>query len=132
MDSEWTTDLTPEELADIRAEIIAVNKETSELIQNLDFENLMPLYAEDCRFMPPDGPVRHGRKEIEEWLRKTIPRTHEFSFRTDEVGGTRDHPYERGMYRLCVEKDVLYMEGRCLVIFKRVNGKLLVDVDIWN
>ncbi|XP_077982726.1 uncharacterized protein LOC144437619 [Glandiceps talaboti] len=100
-----------------------------------DFKGLSELYTPDCKLMPSGTNVLFGREAVENAFRNFYNTgAKSSSLHTDEAGQVRgdDCLYERGHYQFYNEDESVREEGKYVVIWKKVNGEYLIDIDIWN
>jgi ketosteroid isomerase-like protein len=100
-----------------------------------DAAAIAALYAPDATLMPPGAPMMNGTLAIGAFWRGAISAgIRNIRLTTISVDGDADSPAETGRATLEVPSDNGHVEvsGKYLVVWRRVNGVLHLQRDIWN
>ncbi|XP_070575049.1 uncharacterized protein [Ptychodera flava] len=100
-----------------------------------DFKGLSELYTPECKLMPSGTDVMVGREAVENAFRDYYNAGAKWSsLHTDEAGQVHGDEclYERGHYKFYNEDGSVRDEGKYVVIWKKIDGNYLIDIDIWN
>ncbi len=126
----------PEDTAEVRQAIEAVNKQLEDAFSKGDAAAAAALYTEEARVLPPNGPTLVGREAIQNFWQTNIDAgVSDFKITALEVGVARDLAYEIGEYALTIqpeEGEAIRDQGKYVVVWKRENGEWKLDVDIFN
>ena len=97
-----------------------------------DADRLTALYAEDAVVAPPNAPAIFGRDAIRADNRETFA-AGEVAIELEdlEIIIQGDLGYKAGRYRMRAE-DTLVDRGKYLEVWRKIDGKWLLDCDIWN
>lgn len=101
-----------------------------------NWDALLPFYAEDVVFLPPNQPEIRGRAALLELLRH-LPPVMTYDVRVDEIEGCGDLAYAKGSYALSLRPDSgtppVRDTGRFLhILRKRADGSWLITRDIFS
>jgi len=101
-----------------------------------DAASIGALYTENATLMPPGAPMTHGRAAIQAFWQGTIEAgIKNVSLRTVSVDAHGAIAREIGRFAMDVpaqQQQVTRIEGKYVVIWKKVAGRWQLDVDIWN
>ncbi len=111
-------------------------KAFSTTYMNEDHEGIANFYTEEGKIMPNGTPIIQGRAAIaERWkLREGTDIIHH-SIHPVEIHIQGDTAYDYGYYEGSTKVDdqePSHFIGKYVIIWKKMNGKWLIDVDIWN
>ena len=116
-----------------KKEIAAANLAFETAISKMDSVGISNLYATDAKWMNPNAPSVEGRAAIVGSV-GTIMRAGIGSAKltTTEVWGDENFVTEEGVYLLNAKDGSQIDKGKYLVLWKRVDGKLMFYRDIFN
>jgi ketosteroid isomerase-like protein len=116
-----------------KKEIAAANLAFETAISKMDSVGISNLYATDAKWMNPNAPSVEGRAAIVGSV-GTIMREGIGSAKlnTTEVWGDENFVTEEGVYLLNAKDGSQIDKGKYLVLWKRVDGKLMFYRDIFN
>lgn len=123
---------------DLKAQIDANNAAWTAAANRGDAAAIAAMYTDNATMLPPGADIQQGRPAIEKTL-QSIHRTGIRNFALNSVSVDRigpDTAREIGQFTLDVPgpKKQLRVKvyGKYVVIWKLVNGKWMLDTDIWN
>ncbi|NNF36867.1 MAG: nuclear transport factor 2 family protein [Saprospiraceae bacterium] len=116
--------------------LLAGMKTFSETYMKEDHIAISEFYTEDGKIMPNGTPIIEGREAIaERWkLKDDVDILHHAIYPV-EVNIIDDIAYDYGYYEGSTkvgDQAATNWKGKYVIIWKKVNGKWLMDVDIWN
>jgi ketosteroid isomerase-like protein len=116
-----------------KKEIAAANLAFETAISKMDSVGISNLYVTDAKWMNPNAPSVEGRAAIVGSV-GTIMRAGIGSAKlnTTEVWGDENFVTEEGVYLLNAKDGSQIDKGKYLVLWKRVDGKLMFYRDIFN
>ncbi|XP_070575051.1 uncharacterized protein [Ptychodera flava] len=101
-----------------------------------DFKGLSELYTPECKLMSGGTDVMVGREAAAENLFREYYNAGAVgtSSCTDEAGQVHGDEclYQRGHFKVYNAEGSVHDEGKYVVIWKKIDGKYLIDIDIWN
>ena len=107
-------------------------KEWAAAFNAKDAAKVAAFYAEDAVLMPPNGPMVKGRANIEaQWKRVLAEGVTNMQLRPMESSISGNHAFEAGTSTLTV-KGGEPVNGKYVVVYKRVGGDWKLDYDIFN
>ncbi|XP_002737418.1 uncharacterized protein LOC100367886 [Saccoglossus kowalevskii] len=119
----------------IKSVIEANNARFGEMYKAGDMKALATeLYHEDCKFMPSGSETKIGQKDVAKELEgMKAAGISGMKLTAEEIGGIEnDTAYDRGQYFLYKDDGSEMGVGKYLVIWKKVDGKYRVYLDIFN
>ncbi|XP_072031432.1 uncharacterized protein [Amphiura filiformis] len=121
-------------MTDLKAEVDLLNDKWGELMRAKDVNGLAEMYTEDCKYMPPNSPVIEGKEGVKKVYEGFFEAgAADGKLVSNEVGPSGDsHVFMRGVYDVYKADGSELEKGKMVMIFKRVNGKLLIYIDIDN
>jgi len=121
------------DLAAAKTEIAAANLAFETAVSKMDSVGIANLYTTDAKWMNPNAPSVEGRtalvSRIGADLRAGIGSA---KLNTTEVWGDENFVTEEGNYLLNAKDGSQIDKGKYLVLWKRVDGKLMFFRDIFN
>ena len=120
-------------LADDSKEFAAASKAWQDGYNAKDAAAVTALYAADGTIMPPHAPMVTGRKAIEAYLKADMaaaPGKLAITFVGSETSGNL--AYSHGTFSMADETGKTIDTGKWIEVRKKVNGKWLIQYDIWN
>ncbi|XP_033096099.1 uncharacterized protein LOC117100495 [Anneissia japonica] len=121
-------------MADLKSEIEGRNAVFQAMFKAGKFKEAAEVYAPDCKVMLAHRNPIEGRDNAEKMLEGMWKSgSPDLSLETDEVGPSGgDFAFERGHYRLICDDGTDKDAGKYVVVWKRVEGKLCMYLDILN
>ena len=120
-------------LEDAKKEIAEMNKKFETALSNSDSVSMVNLYAPDAKWMNPNAPSVIGKEALASELSKLLNAgIGSAKLNTTDVWGDENYVTEEGTYVLNA-KDGSQMDiGKYLVLWKRVDGKLMFFRDMFS
>jgi len=117
---------------DAKKEIAEMNKKFETAVSNSDAVAMVNLYAPDAKWMNPNAPSVVGKEALTSELSKVLKSIGSAKLNTTDVWGDENYVTEEGTYVLNA-KDGSQMDiGKYLVLWKRVDGKLMSFRDMFS
>lgn len=118
---------------DAKKEIAEMNKKFETAVSNSDSVAMVNLYAPDAKWMNPNAPSVVGKEALTSELSKLLNAgIGSAKLNTTDVWGDENYVTEEGNYVLNA-KDGSQMDiGKYLVLWKRVDGKLMFFRDMFS
>jgi hypothetical protein len=121
------------DLAAAKTEIAAANLAFETSVTKMDSAGIANLYATDAKWMNPNAPSVEGRtsliSSVGEVLRAGVASA---KLNTTDVWGDENFVTEEGTYLLNAKDGSQIDKGKYLVLWKRIDGKLMFYRDIFN
>jgi uncharacterized protein (TIGR02246 family) len=121
------------DLESAKNEIAAANLAFETAVSKSDSVGFASLYTMDTKWMNPNGPSVEGRdalvSKISQDLKAGIGSV---KLNTVEVWGDENYVTEEGNYLIYAKDGTQIDKGKYLVLWKRVDGKLLFHRDMFN
>jgi len=118
---------------DVTDEIKEANKSFMESYNSGDLEALAQHYTENAKLLPSNSEVVQGREAIEAlWSGALEMGANKALLETVSAESFGSTAIEEGRYTLYAEGDIMIDNGKYIVIWLKVDGKWLLDRDIWN
>lgn len=121
---------------DLKSEIDAANQRFGEAFSRGDAAAVARLYTPHATILPPGSDMVTGRDGIQKVWAGVIQSGLKFgALQTVSVEQYGNAAREIGRFSAEVpnaQKQMTKVEGKYVVIWKRVNGAWLLDTDIWN
>ena len=116
-----------------KKEIAAANLAFETAISKMDSVGISNLYATDAKWMNPNAPSVEGRAALVGSV-GTIMRAGIGSAKltTVEVWGDEQYVTEEGKYEIYTKDGAPADKGKYMILWKRVDGKLMFHRDIYN
>jgi len=116
-----------------KKEIAEANLAFETAVSKSDSIGLANLYTTDTKWMNPNAPAVEGRtalvSKISQYLQAGIGSA---KLTTAEVWGDENYVTEEGNYKLFTKDGKEIDKGKYLILWKRVDGKLMFHRDIYN
>lgn len=116
-----------------KTEIAAANLAFETAVSKMDSVGLASLYTTDTKWMNPNAPTVEGRaalvSKISQDLQAGIGSA---KLNTVEVWGDENYVTEEGNYLIFAKDGTQIDKGKYLILWKRVDGKLMFHRDIFN
>jgi ketosteroid isomerase-like protein len=120
------------DLNNAKKEIEAANKEMSDLLLKGDTVSVANLYSQDGKLMLNNMPSIEGKEKIASFWSGFTKMQADISYTTFEVWGDENFVTEEGNFLLSAKDGSQIDKGKYLVLWKRVEGKLMFFRDIFN
>ena len=121
---------------DIKAEIDARNTKFAAAFNKGDAAAVAQFYSERATALPPGAPMAKGRAAIQRVWQGAIQAGYKnISLKALQVDQFGEAAREIGQFGLDApnpEKQVTHVEGKYVVLWRRVKGDWKLDTDIWN
>ena len=123
------------DMAQIRADIVAVENAWADAINKKDVNALMALYSDDAQSMQNAGPTLVGKAAIQQQNEKDFAGERKFAsiaFETTDVYAEGDYVTETGktFYKDAAGK--VTGSGKYMVVYEKKDGKYLCKREIYN
>jgi ketosteroid isomerase-like protein len=125
----YTTSVSAQK--DVSAEIINANENFMNHFNGGDAENLVALYTEDARVLPPNSPVVTGMDNLKNMWGGMIETGIKVELKTVSADGFGKTAVEEGTYTIFAGDDVVDV-GKYIVIWKKEKGTWKLHQDIFN
>lgn len=120
----------PANLSDVISE---ANNEFMEAFNTGDMNAVAQHYTEDGKLFPANSEIITGRQYIEAfWSGAPEMGVKKVKLETTSAEGFGNTAIEEGKYTLYTDGDVIIDVGKYIVTWKKVDGKWLIDRDIWT
>ncbi len=121
------------DLASAKEEIAAANLAFETAVSKSDSVGLANLYTEDTKWMNPNAPAVEGRAALVSRISKDLQAgIDSVKLTTAEVWGDENYVTEEGNYKIFAKGAKEIDKGKYLILWKRVEGKLMFHRDIYN
>ncbi len=121
---------------DIKADIDAANEKFAAAFNKGDAAGVAQFYTEQATALPPGAPMAKGRAAIQALWQGAIEAGDKNvslqALRVDQFGNAAR---EIGQFSLDApnpQKQMTHVEGKYVVLWRRVGGSWKLDTDIWN
>ena len=121
---------------DIKAEIDAENAKFDAAFNSGDAAAVAQFYTEKATALPPGAPMAKGRAAIKDLWQGAIQAGYKNmslqALRVDQFGNAAR---EIGQFSLDApnpQKQMTHVEGKYVVLWRRIRGGWKLDTDIWN
>lgn len=130
-----TAGVSTVDMAQLRAEIQAVETQWAEAMNTKNFDGLMSMYADDAVSMQNDGPMVKGKEAIRQMVEKgraAWPEGGVISFATMDVYGDANTATEVGTSTMKDARGNVLSTGKYMGVFQKKDGKWLCIREIYN
>lgn len=118
---------------DVSTEISEANRVFMESFNKGDMAAVAESYTVNAKLYPASSGIIEGRKNIESfWSGAGQMGVKKAALETIKADGYGTTAIEEGKYTLYTEGDIIIDEGKYIVTWEKVDGKWLIDRDIWN
>lgn len=121
------------DLESAKQEIAAANLAFETAVSKSDSVGFASLYTTDTKWMNPNAPSVEGRaalvSHISQQLKAGIASA---KLNTVEVWGDENYVTEEGNFQIFIKDGTQIDKGKYLILWKRVDGKLMFHRDIYN
>jgi uncharacterized protein (TIGR02246 family) len=125
--------------ADVRAQILRLDREWSQAAQRRDVDRVISYWADDAIVLPPGSPPVVGKAAIREFVVKSFQAPDfSISWKTTDVAvsGSGDLAYATGTNRVTFRNPdgkQVTVDGKAVTVWRRdKDGAWKCVVDIWN
>jgi ketosteroid isomerase-like protein len=119
--------------------LLNIENKWGEAAKAKDIDKMLAIYAPDAIIMQPDMPIivdqQAYRKSLESWFDGLPdPENQKYTIDQIEVSSSGDLAFTRGTmhYKQTTPDGITDYAGKWLTIYKKINGKWIVVVDISN
>lgn len=120
-------------VADDSKEFAAFSKAWADAYNAKDAAAIAAMYAEDGTLMPPHAPSAKGRQAIEAFIKTDIAGAPgKLEITLTDSGTSGNLGFSRGTFSMADATGKAVDTGKWLEVRKKVNGKWLIQFDIWN
>jgi len=120
-------------LEDAKKEIAELNKQFEDAVSKSDSVSMASLYTEDAKWMNPNAPSVVGKKALVSELSKLLNAgIASGKLNTVDVWGDENYVTEEGNFQLYAKDGTQIDKGKYLVLWKRVDGKLMFFRDMFS
>jgi ketosteroid isomerase-like protein len=120
-------------LDDAKKEIAEMNKIFETAVSNSDAVSMVNLYAADAKWMNPNAPSVIGKEALTSEISKLLTAgIASAKLTTTDVWGDENYVTEEGTFVLNAKDGSQIDKGKYLVLWKRVDGKLMFFRDMFN
>jgi uncharacterized protein (TIGR02246 family) len=127
---------TAAQARDIKADIDAANARFVAAFNKGDAAGVAQLYTEQATVMPPGAPLAKGRSAIQTfWQGVMQGGAKNVSLKAVQVDQFGPAAREIGTFSLDApnaQKQMVHVEGKYVVLWRRSAGSWKLDTDIWN
>lgn len=121
------------DLESAKKEIAANNLAFETAVSQSDSISIANLYTEDAKWMNPNAPAVQGRAALVSQISLVLSEgIGSAKLNTTDVWGDENYVTEEGNYVLNTKDGTQIDKGKYLVLWKRVNGKLMFFRDMFN
>ena len=121
------------DLESAKKEIAEANLAFETAVSKSDSIGLANLYTTDTKWMNPNAPAVEGRAALVSTISQSLKAgIGSAKLTTAEVWGDENYVTEEGNYKLFAKDGTEIDKGKYLILWKRVDGKLMFHRDIYN
>jgi uncharacterized protein (TIGR02246 family) len=121
---------------DIKSQIDAANAKWVEAFNKGDAAAVGQLYTEQATALPPNAPMATGRAAIQSFwqgaIQSGVKNVTLKALKVDQFGGAAREIGEFSLDAPNAQKQMVHVEGKYVVLWRRVRGNWKLDTDIWN
>jgi uncharacterized protein (TIGR02246 family) len=121
---------------DVKAEIDAANAQFVAAFNRGDAAALAQFYTEQATALPPGAPMAKGRAAIQNLWQGAIQEGDKnmslTALRVEQFGNAAREIGQFGLDAPNAQKQMTHVEGKYVVLWRRVGGAWKLDTDIWN
>ena len=122
-----------QEATDVSKEIQAVNTSFMEALKSGDADAIVNFYTEDAKVFPPNFETIEGKENIKGmWQAMSESGMPILAFKTVKAEAIGNMAIEEGKYEVSIPDGQVVDKGKYLVVWKKVDGKWLLHLDIFN
>jgi uncharacterized protein (TIGR02246 family) len=121
---------------DIKADIDAANAKWVAAFNKGDAAAVAQLYTEQATALPPGAPMAKGRAAIQAFwqgaIQSGLTNASLKALQVDQFGTAAREIGQFSLDALNAQKQTVHVEGKYVVLWRRVGGSWKLDTDIWN
>lgn len=121
---------------DVKSEIDAANAKFVAAFNKGDAAGVADLYIEQATALPPGAPMAKGRAAIQAFWQGAIQAGYKnVTLKALQVDRYGTAAREIGQFSLDApnaQKQMVHVEGKYVVLWRRIGGTWKLDTDIWN
>ncbi len=121
---------------DVKSEIDAANAKWAAAFNKGDATAVAQFYTEQATVLPPGAPMAKGRSAIQAFWQSTIQAGYKnITLKALQVDQFGSAAREIGAFTLDApnpQKQMVHVEGKYVVLWRRTGGSWKLDTDIWN
>jgi uncharacterized protein (TIGR02246 family) len=121
---------------DIKAQIDAANAKWVEAFNKGDAAAVGQLYTDQATALPPNASMATGRAAIQTFwqgaIQSGVKNVTLKALKVDQFGGAAREIGEFSLDAPNAQKQMVHVEGKYVVLWRRVRGSWKLDTDIWN
>ncbi len=124
------------EAASLKAEIDAANQKWEAAFNKGDAAGIAALYDDQATVLPPGSDMVKGRAAIEKFwagaIQSGLKNPTLQTVVVEQFGNAAREIGRVGLDAPNPQKQMVHVEGKYVVLWKRVKGTWMLDTDIWN
>ena len=121
---------------DIKSDIDAANAKFVDAFNKGDAAAVAQLYAENATALPPGAPMAKGRDAIQAFwqgaIKAGVKNISLKALRVDQFGRAAREIGQFSLDAPNAQQQVQHVEGKYVVLWRRIGGSWKLDTDIWN
>jgi uncharacterized protein (TIGR02246 family) len=121
---------------DIKLQIDAANAKWVEAFNKGDAAAVSQLYTDQATALPPNAPMAAGRAAIQTFwqgaIQSGVKNVTLKAQKVDQFGNAAREIGEFSLDAPNAQKQMVHVEGKYVVLWRRVRGSWKLDTDIWN
>jgi uncharacterized protein (TIGR02246 family) len=121
---------------DIKTDIDAANAKWVAAFNKGDAAAVAQLYTEQATALPPGAPMAKGRAAIQTFwqgaIQSGLTNASLKALQVDQFGTAAREIGQFSLDALNAQKQTVHVEGKYVVLWRRIGGSWKLDTDIWN
>lgn len=121
---------------DVKADIDAANAKFVAAFNKGDAAAIGQLYIENATALPPGAPMAKGRAAIQAFwqgaIQSGLKNAALKALQVDQFGSAAREIGEFSLDAPNAQKQLVHVEGKYVVLWRRTGGSWKLDTDIWN
>jgi len=121
---------------DVKSDIDAANAKWMEAVNKGDAAAVGQLYTEQATALPPGAPIAKGRAAVQAfWAGAIQGGVKNVTLKTLQIDAFGNAAREIGTFGLDTpnaQKQTVHVEGKYVVLWRRIGSVWKLDTDIWN
>jgi uncharacterized protein (TIGR02246 family) len=121
---------------DIKADIDAANAKFVAAFTKGDAAGVAQLYTDQATALPPGAPMAKGRAAIQAFwqgaIQSGLKNVSLKALQVDQFGSAAREIGQFSLDSTDAQKQTVHVEGKYVVLWRRVRGNWKLDTDIWN
>jgi uncharacterized protein (TIGR02246 family) len=127
---------TTAQARDVKADIDAANAKFVAAFNKGDAVGVAQLYTEQATVLPPGAPMAKGRTAIQSFwqgaIQSGLKNVSLMALQVDQFGSAAREIGQFSLDAPDAQKQTVHVEGKYVVLWRRVSGSWKLDTDIWN